>query len=439
MAAIGWYGPLIDLSQSSSYIGHYVQLLVFIHKSRPIEKSRTSNGGPLLKTDVQVGDDTRSYFPISVWHKHLGSLLFPGDIVLLQNVKIVKFGDVVEATTVQFSSLLLVHHYESLASKGIDELLADCGVGKTTKEKLKKVIEWVQLTGSILHTVQQSYLSRFPLCKDIAPQKRRVLKNWKVHEERKSHDCISILEVSSLTNSCNATFYGCIGEMSLPFTRRHDEEYEMEKMFVNKRLFMMEDNKIMDALICTGCKLCGFPLDSRSSPEQNAAPLYCQKSSNHLHVVCLIYRPFMLYVWDQSEHIPLLVKNKAAEILFGNITAESVYACYQGKKKDQLPDCEGNMSANDHSKVSGRGGVNIESLNVNESQQPKNTQVAKDKVEKKKPDLYRIWLILLKMILQPGNNSPFRFEVTVNCGVDKENGRFEVVTFSMPCSSNHGA
>ncbi|KAK2999237.1 hypothetical protein RJ639_024257 [Escallonia herrerae] len=37
MAAMGWYGPLIDLSKASSHIGDYVQLLVLVHRSTPIQ------------------------------------------------------------------------------------------------------------------------------------------------------------------------------------------------------------------------------------------------------------------------------------------------------------------------------------------------------------------------------------------------------------------
>lgn len=39
MAGMGWYGPLIDLSRASSHVGDYVQLLVFVHKSTPIQMS----------------------------------------------------------------------------------------------------------------------------------------------------------------------------------------------------------------------------------------------------------------------------------------------------------------------------------------------------------------------------------------------------------------
>lgn len=142
--ALGWYGPLIDLSEASSHIGDFVQLLLFVHRSAPFQW-RSSKGRSIIRTDIQVGDDTRQYFGVSVWQKSMGSMISVGDVILLQNVKIVKFGDIVEARTVQWSSLLcLIHPYELLISKDIEELVAGCRVGITSKDKLRKVIKWVQ-------------------------------------------------------------------------------------------------------------------------------------------------------------------------------------------------------------------------------------------------------------------------------------------------------
>ncbi|XP_068639046.1 uncharacterized protein [Aristolochia californica] len=373
-SAIGWYGPLIDLADAASHIGSYVQLLVFVHTSRPIQRFKASNGGTLSRTDICVGDDTRLYFSICVWQKQMSAMIVAGNVVLIQNVKIVKFGGAVEATTVPSSSLLhLVHSHQLLASKGIEELLAQSKVGTRTKEKLKKVLSWVEATGSKLHRNNQSNIS------DREVQD----KNWKVHEE-KNHECRLISEVLDLAETCRAVFCGSIGEICMPFNMNIEGEFEVEKLFISKRLLMMGDCKIIDDLICSGCKLCGSPLDSELMEDRG--PLYCDKSTNHLHDICSIYRPFLLYVWDQSAHIPLLVKNKAAEILFGNITAESIYECCKGRRR--------------------------------------------------RPDFYKIWLILLKLLLQQGKNSPFKFEITVNC--DRQSARFDLVTLIMPCYSTTG-
>ncbi|KAK1308228.1 hypothetical protein QJS10_CPA09g00197 [Acorus calamus] len=50
-----------------------------------------------------------------------------------------------------------------------------------------------------------------------------------------------------------------------------------------------------------------------------------------------------LYVWDESAQIPLLVKNKSAEALFGNITADNVYKSFLQRNNGQALD-----STNDH-------------------------------------------------------------------------------------------
>lgn len=383
MTAIGWYGPLIDLSKASSYTDDFVQLLVFVHRSTPIQY-KSSKGGEVIRTDIQVGDDTLPFFHVSLWQKQMGLMALAGDIVLLQNVKITRFGGGVEAKTVQYSSLLcLVHPYESLVSKGLDDLMMDCRMGVTAKEKLRKVIKWVQGNRSTLHNHElHGY--------------QKVSRNWKVQVEEKTRDCLSLSEVSRLTLSCKVTFYASVAEIFLPLIWRSLGESEKERMFISRRL---GDNNITEDLICTGCEICGSPLDLKNSSatEQSNVPLYCSKSSNRLHKVSLIYRPFMLYVWDKTEHLPLSVKNKAAEILFGSISAGRVHECYRSQQ---------NQKANDKSL---------------------------EMMEKSQPNLYLIWLILLKVLLQQGKNSHLKFEIFVNDDLDREDGRFEMVSVLMPC------
>ncbi|KAH9321340.1 hypothetical protein KI387_015979, partial [Taxus chinensis] len=84
MGSIGWYGPLIDLSVAPEHIGGYVQLLVFVHQFHPPQRLRTSNGRGLLKSTLQVGDNTQPYFDVSLWQKHVDSNISAGDVVLLQ-------------------------------------------------------------------------------------------------------------------------------------------------------------------------------------------------------------------------------------------------------------------------------------------------------------------------------------------------------------------
>ncbi|GAB2271530.1 hypothetical protein Dimus_006364 [Dionaea muscipula] len=152
-------------------------------------------------------------------------------------------------------------------------------------------------------------------------------------------------------------------------------------------------------MICIGCQLCGSPLGFESASEEKGGPLYCEKSSNHLHSVASIYRPFMLYVWDDSEYISL-VTNRAAQILFADIATEKVSQSYKIRKdhrnvdghlgahpycakaavKETLSSCS--LLGDDHLKANGNSNNNEE------------------------PNFYLVWLILLKMFLQH-KNSPF--------------------------------
>ncbi|XP_007018999.2 PREDICTED: uncharacterized protein LOC18592295 isoform X2 [Theobroma cacao] len=280
-----WYGPLIDLSKASHHVGHFVQLLVFVHRSTPLQY-KLSKGGEIIRTDIQVGDDTRPFFSVTLWKKEMRSMVVAGDVVLLQNVKITKFRDIFQARTVDWSSLhRLVHPYNSLVSKGSVELVAECRVGIAAKEKLRKVIEWVQRTGySALNNAEANNC-----------QSRQLSRNWKLPEPNKFRDCPSLSEVLRLTSHCKAIFSASVGEIFLPITWRPIAESETENMFISGRLNTSRDNNLAEDLICTGCRLCGSPLDPEqgSTVGKNSVPLYCEKSSDRLHAVSLIYRPFI--------------------------------------------------------------------------------------------------------------------------------------------------
>ncbi|XP_074587819.1 uncharacterized protein LOC141843662 isoform X1 [Curcuma longa] len=406
MAAIGWYGPLIDLARVVSHVDDLVQLLIFVRDSQPvvIQKSNTSNGGTLLKTKLQVSDDTRSFFSVSVWPKHMGSVIAAGDVVLLQNVKIIKYRDALEATTVQVSLLhVLLHSRELHAFEGVEEWQPNIKllIGNTTREKLKRVVDWVRHTESALQHVQHL---------DSSHRLKREAINWKVHEENVTQSCSSISEVSIISNSCNVIFHALAQEILLPATWISTGVEDIILSY--KSLIKTVDSKTLEFLIGTGCRLCGIPIASRNSMDVNRIPLYCQNSSDYVHKVCKIYRPFMLYVWDKTGRIPILVRNKPAETLFGNITAEMVYGCYQEGSWKHLtsvnaPDqcdspCESHKKQNEDS-----------------------TQTRKN--------IYDIWLCLLKLLLQHEKNSPFQFEISVVAEKNIESGKFELVSVRMPC------
>ncbi|KAL3839992.1 hypothetical protein ACJIZ3_024583 [Penstemon smallii] len=418
-AVIGWYGPLIDLCKASSHIGDYVQLLVFVHKITPIQYKIARNGGEVVRMDILVGDETRSYFPVTVWQKQIGSQVLAGHVILLQNLKITRFGDVVEARTLHCSSLqCLIHKSDFAASKGVNELIEDCRLGITAKNKLQKVVGWMQ----------RSRLTHCGSVLNYYEHRRQLKVNWKVHEEISTQDCLSLSEVSQCKNSCKASFHASVGEIFIPITWMNLDETEAERMFVSRRLHKLGENSLVDDLITTGCKLCGIPVNASlgSNVEQNSIPLYCQRSLNRLHVIDTVYRPFLLYVWDDLKYIPILVSNKAAELLFGNIAAEKVHSCYKSRQS-----CQKVIASKENCsrEVNKRGIANPYSSSTYKTV----GMQGKNRVDGK-PNFYMIWLILLNMLFQHGNNSPLKFKVTVDTNKDWESGRLEMLSVSMPAS-----
>lgn len=144
------------------------------------------------------------------------------------------------------------------------------------------------------------------------------MKNWKYCEKKSSMNCNSVIEVSQLRDSCTVIFFACIGEIC-----KYDNQIKL-----GRQLFSVGENaKIMEDFICFGCSLCGSPLISRSllifcnifyllnkkmvlilvihsslcsnsyTTDLSATSFYCQKSYDHVHVACSIYRPFLVYIF----------------------------------------------------------------------------------------------------------------------------------------------
>ena len=42
-------------------------------------------GGAVIRTDIQVGDDTRPFFSVSLWQKQMGLMAISGNVILLQS------------------------------------------------------------------------------------------------------------------------------------------------------------------------------------------------------------------------------------------------------------------------------------------------------------------------------------------------------------------
>ena len=120
-----------------------------------------------------------------------------------------------------------------------------------------------------------------------------------------------------------------------------------------------------------------------------------------------------IYVYDQSGQVPLLVRNKAAEILFANIIADDVSECYKSHMLLETSE-SGNLSA---------PGI-IDSVGSKE--------ITKRRKTEQKPNFHQIWLIMIKCLLNQGSNSPFCFQILVNPEKNVEDGRFELVSLTMP-------
>lgn len=183
---------------------------------------------------------------------------------------------------------------------------------------------------------------------------------------------------------------------------------------MREALLQTDKCRITEELICVGCTACGFPMDPR-------LPLYCSKASKYVHDIGQIYRPFLLHVWDQTGLLPLLVKNKAATILFGQLTAEKVYTCFMQK------------SVNKSSSFLNHG----EFRSSGSSQLACKDHVSAANGDRNRPDFHRIWLILVKVLLKQ-QESPFLFEVDVDDEKSIENGKFEMISLRMPCCTGEG-
>lgn len=146
-----------------------------------------------------------------------------------------------------------------------------------------------------------------------------------------------------------------------------------------------------------------------------------------------------LYVCDESEHLPLLVKNSAAEQLFGNINAERVYSSCREQNNNQNFDveCVGKEGHQNTSAISCPK-VDLKGFFVNNCSLEDACKGHKSRSLQcnKNMNFFLIWFILLKMLLLQGKNSPLKFEIAVNASLDAENGRFEMVSVSIPCFNN---
>ncbi|KAJ1271256.1 hypothetical protein BS78_06G115300 [Paspalum vaginatum] len=398
-AVVSWYGPLIDLSAAASHVGGFVQLLAAVRSVLPHQERNAATGRTYQKAIVEVGDDTRSSFCVSLWSSKHTSTIVAGDVLLLQNIKIVEFRNGLEGRASQISAVQILLNSKGLLNaepEGIGDLISSCKVGDTTKSKLRRVADWTLrskcATGENHHQLQV------------------VSKNWKETKENGSTDFLSVSELLSQRKFCNLNVYACIAKIVLMGSPTCHLKANLT--VIDKHSFK-EQNEIVRDFITAGCKLCGSPLYHKNFQGENTFALDCLHNPKYLHVPGQIYRPFLIYVYDQSGQVPLLVRNKAAEILFANIIADDLSECY--KRHMLLETYEpGNFSAS--GMIDGSG----------------NKEIPKRRKSEQKPNFHLIWLILIKCLLSQGNNSPFCFQILVSPDKNVEDGRFELVSLTMP-------
>uniref|UniRef100_A0A0D9W5N2 Uncharacterized protein n=1 Tax=Leersia perrieri TaxID=77586 RepID=A0A0D9W5N2_9ORYZ len=393
---VSWYGPLIDLSAAAGHLGGFVQLLASVRRVLPQQGQSATDGRAFQKIMLEVADDTRSSFCVSLWPKH-GSSVLAGDVLLLQNIKIVEFRNGLEGRASQISAVQVFLNSKDLKERGIDELIDNCKVGDNTRSKLRRVVEWAWMQHNKCALAENCH--------------KATLKNWKDRKEKELGEFLSISELLPQSKLCNIGIYAFVCKMVLTGSLTSDSN---RKFSVIERFSLKEHNDIVRDLVTTGCTLCGSPLYPKNLHGESTYPIDCPKSPKYLHAIGQIYKPFMIYVRDQSGQVPVLVRNKAAEILFANIMADDVSECYKNRHFMLLDtsDC-GNL--NTSGMLDGTG----------------ETGITKRKRTKEKPDWHLIWLIVIKCLLNQHKNSPFCLQISVNPEKSVEDGRFELVSLTM--------
>lgn len=145
-STIGWYGPLIDLSQAASHVGDFVvQLIVFVHCSTPVQVSLSLYSIFIIRVPVYlflllliIIDNCCA--PSSTYHRKVDGGRWDAAVFLsffvAKAIEKAFAGDVVLLQSKDISSLQCsIHPYESLISKGTAFCLS---------QKLKRVwsVHW---------------------------------------------------------------------------------------------------------------------------------------------------------------------------------------------------------------------------------------------------------------------------------------------------------
>ncbi|KAF0890316.1 hypothetical protein E2562_002727 [Oryza meyeriana var. granulata] len=232
---VSWYGPLIDLSAAAGHVGGFVQLLASVRRVLPHQEQNATDRRAFQKTMLEIGDDTRSSFCVSLWPKHSSSIL-AGDVLLMQNIKIVEFRNGLEGRASQISDVqVLLNSKDLVEQSGIDELIINCKVGGNTRSKLRRVLEWIWM--------QHTKCTLTENCHKV------TLKNWKEGKEKEPGNFLTISELLPQSKLRNVSVYASICKMVLigSMTSLFNGKFS-----VIERFSMKEHNDIFRDLITTG-------------------------------------------------------------------------------------------------------------------------------------------------------------------------------------------
>ncbi|EMS67999.1 hypothetical protein TRIUR3_20461 [Triticum urartu] len=280
------------------------------------------------------------------------------------HIKIVEFRNGLEGRASQMSAVqILMNSKDLVQPEGIDEFIINCKVGNATRSKLRRVSEW------IVHTKRTR----------AENHQQVMLKNWKERMKNDSTDLLSISELLPQSKPCNLNIYASIGKIVLMGSLGPEMKGQLS---VIEKHSLNGHNDIVRDFITTGCKLCGLPLYQKNLHGGSTYPIDCPDNPKYLHVVGQIYKPFMIYVQDQTGQVPVVVKNKVAEALFSNISADDVSECYNSRHCMLVDTCESGSSSTS-GMLDGTGKIGI----------------AKRKRTKRKLDFHLIWPILMKCAL----------------------------------------
>lgn len=66
-----------------------IVFLFVLMDSLCVQYKISGNGGEVVRMDVLVGDETRSYFPVTIWQKQMRSQISVGHVFLLQSMLLI--------------------------------------------------------------------------------------------------------------------------------------------------------------------------------------------------------------------------------------------------------------------------------------------------------------------------------------------------------------